>query len=82
MIILNDEIHDNMKLVKSFEDSALLINGATKTTKNETKDQSGGFLILLLSRLDENVGEINVSRQRLTSGKSWQRNNELKRPKK
>lgn len=58
---------NNMEIVKSFEDSAFLINGITKATENETKDQSGGFLGLLLSRLGENLLGINVSRQRLRS---------------
>lgn len=58
---------NNMEIVKSFEDSAFLINGITKATENETKDQSGGLLGLLLSRLGENLLGINVSRQRLRS---------------
>ena len=33
----NDEIHDMIKIVKSLEDSGLLIEGVTKTIQNEVK---------------------------------------------
>ena len=33
-----------MKRVESLEKSALLIEGVTQTTENETKEQKGGFL--------------------------------------
>ena len=33
-----------MKIVKSLEDSRLLLNGVTKTIENETKEQRGEFL--------------------------------------
>ena len=32
-----------MKIVQALEDSNVLLKGVTKTTKNETKDQKGGF---------------------------------------
>ena len=45
LIISNDEIHDIIKIVKSLEDSGLLIKGNTETLQNEVKEQKGGFLI-------------------------------------
>ena len=51
LIISNDEIHDIIKIVKSLEDSGLLIEGVTKTVQNEGKEQKGGFLSMLLSTL-------------------------------
>ena len=40
-----------MKIVKSLEDSGLLINGATQTIKNETKEQKGRLFYMLLGTL-------------------------------
>ena len=40
-----------MKVVKALEDSNILLKGVTKTNKNETKEQKGGFLIILLGTL-------------------------------
>ena len=35
LMISNDEIHDIIKMVKSLEDSGLLLEGVTKTVQNE-----------------------------------------------
>ena len=43
LIISNEEINDIMKIVQVLEDSNILLRGVTKTTKNETKGQKGGF---------------------------------------
>ena len=51
LIISNGEIHDMIKIVKSLEDSGLLIEGVTKTVQNEVKEQKGGFLSMLLGTL-------------------------------
>ena len=37
LIISNEEMHDIMKMVKSLEESGLLINGVSKIIKNEAK---------------------------------------------
>ena len=39
----NKEMNDIMKIVQRFEDSNILLKGVTKTIKNETKEQKGGF---------------------------------------
>ena len=44
-------MNDIMKIVQALEDSNILLKGVTKTIKNETKKQKGGFLIMLLSAL-------------------------------
>ena len=44
-------MNDKMKIVQALEDSNILLNGVTKTTKNETKEQKGGFLSMLLDTL-------------------------------
>ena len=40
-----------MKIVQALEDSNILPKGITKTIKNETKEQKGGFLSMLLDTL-------------------------------
>ena len=51
LIISNDEINDIIKIVKSLEDSGLLLKGVTETIQNEVKEQKGGFLSTLLETL-------------------------------
>ena len=48
LIISNEEINDIMKIVQALEDSIILLKGVTKTIKNETKEQKGGFLSTFL----------------------------------
>ena len=40
-----------MKIVKSLENSGLLLKGVTETVQNEVKYQKGGFLSMLLCTL-------------------------------
>ena len=47
LIISNDEMEDIIRIVKSLEDSGLLIKGVTETVQNEVKEQKGGFLSML-----------------------------------
>ena len=51
LIISNDQINDIIKLVKSLEDSGLLLKGITKRVQNEVKEQKAGFLSILLGTL-------------------------------
>ena len=41
LIISNDEINDILKVVKSLEDSGVLLRGVSETIKNEAKEQKG-----------------------------------------
>ena len=50
LIISNEEMND-MKIVQALEDSNILLKGVTKTIENETKEQKGGFLSMLLGTL-------------------------------
>ena len=43
VIISNEEMEDIMKIVKSLEESGLLVKGISETFKNEAKQQKGGF---------------------------------------
>ena len=46
--ISNDDMQDLLKIVKSLEDSGILLSGVTETVKDEVKEQEGGFLSMLL----------------------------------
>ena len=51
LIIPNEEMNDIMKIVQALEYSDIFLKGVTKTFKNETKEQKGGFLSILLGTL-------------------------------
>ena len=51
LIISNEEMNDIMKFAQALEDSNILLKGVTKTIKNETKEQKGGFLSMILGTL-------------------------------
>ena len=44
-------MEDIIKIVKSLEDSALLLKVVTETIQNEVKEQKGGFLSMPLGTL-------------------------------
>ena len=48
---LNEEINYIMKIVKSLEESNLMIKEVCKTIKNKANKQKGGFVCILLSTL-------------------------------
>ena len=48
LIITNNEMNDVMKIVQALEGQGILLKGVTKTIKNETKQQKGGFLNMLM----------------------------------
>ena len=51
LIISNNETQDIIKIIKSLEDSGLLLKGVTETVQNEVKEQKGGFIRMLLGTL-------------------------------
>ena len=51
LIKSNDEIDSIIKIIKSLEDSGLLLEEVTKTVQNEVKEQKGGFFSMLLGTL-------------------------------
>ena len=57
LIISNEDIEDLIKIVKSLEDSGLLLNGVTESVQNEVKEQRGGFLSMLLGTLGASLLE-------------------------
>ena len=42
-------MEDIIRIVKSLEDSGLLLKGVTETVQNKVKEQKGAFLSMLLS---------------------------------
>ena len=51
LITSNEQMNYIIKIVQALEDSNILLKGLTKTIKNETKEQKGWFLSLLLNTL-------------------------------
>ena len=51
LIIPNEETEDIMKIVKSLDDSGLLMEGVNQTLKNEGKEQRGEFLGMVVGTL-------------------------------
>ena len=69
LIISNEEINDIIKIVQALEDSNVLLKGLTKTIKNETKEEKGGFLSMLLGSLGTSLLGKFVNRKK--NCKSW-----------
>ena len=68
LIIEQEDIKDIMKIIKALENPGILLKGVSKTIKNETKEQRGGFLSMLLGTLEASLlGNL------LTGGKSIMR---------
>ena len=48
LIISNDEMNDIIKIVKSLENSGVILKGVSETIQHEAKEQRGVFLSMLL----------------------------------
>ena len=67
--ISNEEMNDIMKIVQALEDSDILLKGVTKTIKNETKEQKGEFLSILLATLGASLlGNLLAGKRILRTG--------------
>ena len=55
LIISSEEMNDIMKTVKSLEESGLLTKRLSETIKNESEEQKGGFLSILLGTLSASL---------------------------
>ena len=44
-------MNDIIKIIEALENSGILLKGVSKTIENETKEQRGGFLSMLLGTL-------------------------------
>ena len=47
LIISNEEMNDIMKIIKSLEETGVLIKGVSEKNKIEAKEQKGGFLVVI-----------------------------------
>ena len=51
LIIEQEDMNDIMKIIEALKNSGILLKGVSKTINNETKEQRGGFLNILLGTL-------------------------------
>ena len=62
-------MNDIMKIIQALENSNILLKGVTKTIKNETKEQKGGFLSMLLGTLGASLlGTLLAGKEILRAG--------------
>ena len=54
-LIIEQEDMNDMKIIKALENSCILLKGVSKTIKNKTKEQRGGFLSMLLGTLEASL---------------------------
>ena len=58
-----------IEIVKSLEDSGLSLKGVSETIQNESKEQKGGFLSMLLGTLEASLlGNILARKGKKTAG--------------
>ena len=62
-------MNEIMRIVPALESSVILLKGVTETIKNETKEQKGGFLSILLGTLGASLFG---NRKRKRNCKSWE----------
>ena len=68
LIIEEEDMNEIMKIIEALENSGILLKGVSKTIENETKEQRGGFLSMLLGTLGASLlGNL------LTGGKGMMR---------
>ena len=79
LIISNEKMNDIIKIVKSLEESGLLIEGVSEATKNEAQEQKGGFLGMLMGTLGASLlgnllkgkGTIRAGEGTITAGENF-----------
>ena len=62
LIIEQEDINDIVKIIKALENSGILLKGVTKTIENETEEQRGGFLSMLLGTLGASLASEGIVR--------------------
>ena len=55
LIIEQEDVNDIIKIIEALENSGILLKGVNKTIENETKEQRGGFLSMLLGTLEASL---------------------------
>ena len=80
LIVSNDEMEDILKIVKSLEDSGILLKGVGETTKDEAKEQKGGFVSMLLGTLGASLlGNIQTGKGVIRAEEGTAKNSLLKK---
>ena len=70
LIIEQEDMNDIMKIIEALENSGFLLKGVSKTIKNETKEQRGGFLSMLLGTLGASLlGNLLAGKGMMRAGK-------------
>ena len=71
-------MNDIMKIVQALENSGILLKGVTEAIKNETKEQKGGFLSMLLSTLGASLlGNLLTGKETVRAGEGTVRAGEV-----
>ena len=74
LIISNRDMEALIKIVKSLEDSRLLLKGVTESVQNEVEEQKGGFLSMLLGTLGASLlGNLLTGKDTFHAGKGIHR---------
>ena len=69
LLISNEEMDDNMKIVKSLEESGLSIKGVSETIKIQAREQKGVFLGMLLGTLGTSLlGNLSAGKSTIIAG--------------
>ena len=69
LIIEEEAMNDITKIIEALENSGILLKGVTKTVENETKEQRGGFLSMLLGTLGASLlGDLLTGKEMMRAG--------------
>ena len=69
LIIEQEDMNDIIKIIEALENSGILLKGVTKTIENETKEQRGGFLSMLLGTLGASLlGNLLTGKRMMRAG--------------
>ena len=80
LIISNEEMNDIMKIVQVLEDSNILLKRVTKTIRNETKEQKGGFFSRILGILGASLlGSLLTGKEIVRAGSGNKKGKEIVR---
>ena len=70
LIIEEEDMNDIIEIIEALENSGILLQGVTKTIDNETKEQRGGFLSMLLGTLGASLlGNLLAGKGMMRGGK-------------
>ena len=70
LIIEQEDMNDIIKIIEALENFGILLKGVTKTIENETKEQRGGFLSMLLGALGASLlGNLLTGKGMMRAGK-------------